>query len=111
MINFYPAFIDRDYARRNARKEKGIQPPPASEIVDHIEHAVAVAGIDHVGLGSDFDGIPAVPRGMEDAGKLPFITYELLRRGHPESDIKKILGENILRVMAENESRRKGAAQ
>ncbi|HEY6332946.1 MAG TPA: membrane dipeptidase [Blastocatellia bacterium] len=64
-----------------------------------------VAGIDHVGLGSDFDGVPfnALPEGMEDISKLPNITYELMKRGYSDSDIKKILGENILRVMTEVE--------
>jgi membrane dipeptidase len=68
------------------------------EIVDHIEHAVKVAGIDHVGLGSDFDGA-IMPLGMEDASKLPKITGELLKRGHSERDVTKILGGNLLRVM------------
>ena len=68
------------------------------EIVDHIEHAVKVAGIDHVGLGSDFDGA-IMPLGMEDASKLPKITGELLKRGYSERDVTKILGGNLLRVM------------
>ena len=71
------------------------------EIVDHIEHAVKVAGIDHVGLGSDFDGA-IIPLGMEDASKLPKITGELLKRGHSERDVTKILGGNLLRVMEQN---------
>jgi len=69
-----------------------------TEIVDHIEHVVKVAGIDHVGLGSDFDGA-IMPLGMEDASKLPKITGELLRRGYSERDVTKILGGNVLRVM------------
>ena len=68
------------------------------EIVDHIEHAVKVAGVDHVGLGSDFDGA-IMPLGMEDASKLPKITGELLKRGYAERDVTKILGGNLLRVM------------
>jgi len=71
-------------------------------ILDHIEHAVKVAGIDHVGLGSDFDGAN-MPYGMEDASKLPKITEALLKKGYSEDDVKKILGENTLRVMAEVE--------
>jgi membrane dipeptidase len=67
-------------------------------IVDHIEHAVKVAGADHVGLGSDFDGA-AMPAGMEDVARLPKITEELLRRGYTEPEIKGILGENLLRLM------------
>jgi membrane dipeptidase len=68
------------------------------EIIDHIEHVVKVAGIDHVGLGSDFDGA-IMPLGMEDASKLPKITGELLRRGYSERDVTKILGGNLLRVL------------
>ena len=71
-------------------------------IIEHIEHAVRVAGIDHVGLGSDFDGAN-MPFGMEDATKLPKITEALLQKGYSEGDVRKILGENTLRVMTEVE--------
>ena len=71
-----------------------------SKIIEHIDHAVKVAGIDHVGLGSDFDGAN-MPYGMEDAAKLPRITEALLQKGYAESDVKKILGENTLRVMTD----------
>jgi membrane dipeptidase len=73
-----------------------------TKIIEHIDHAVKVAGIDHVGLGSDFDGAN-MPYGMEDATKLPKITEALLQKGYSEGDVKKILGENTLRVMAEAE--------
>jgi membrane dipeptidase len=73
-----------------------------ARIIEHIDHAVKVAGIDHVGLGSDFDGAN-MPYGMEDATKLPKITEALLQKGYSEGDVKKILGENILRVMTEVE--------
>jgi membrane dipeptidase len=73
-----------------------------SKIIEHIDHAVKVAGIDHVGLGSDFDGAN-MPYGMEDATKLPKITEALLQKGYSEGDVKKILGENTLRVMTEVE--------
>jgi len=72
------------------------------KIIDHIDHAVKVAGTDHVGLGSDFDGAP-MPLGMEDASKLPQITDALLKKGYSEPDIEKILGLNILRVMEQVE--------
>ena len=72
------------------------------KIVDHIDHAVKVAGIDHVGLGSDFDGA-TMPLGMEDASKLPAITEALLKRGYSERDVEKILGGNLLRVMEQAE--------
>jgi membrane dipeptidase len=76
---------------------------PASRVVDHIEHIANVAGVDHVCLGSDFDGIPLGPAGLEDVSKFPFITEELSRRGFSPDDIRKILGENVLRVLAANE--------
>ena len=69
-------------------------------IIEHIGHAVKVAGIDHVGLGSDFDGAN-MPFGMEDVSKIPKITEALLRKGYSESDVKKILGENTLRLMTQ----------
>src|SRR4029453_6807387 len=75
------------------------------EIVDHIAHGVRVAGGDHVGLGSDFDGA-IMPLGMEDASKLPKITGELPRRGYSDRDVTKILGGNLLRVMEQTELRR-----
>ena len=71
-------------------------------IVDHIDHAVKLAGADHVGLGSDFDGA-SMPEGMEDASKLPKITEALMRRGYKDADVRKILGGNLLRVMEQNE--------
>src|SRR3981081_975534 len=76
------------------------EPPKVTweKIIEHIDHAVKTAGVDHVGLGSDFDGA-TMPLGMEDASKLPKITDALLNKGYPEADIEKILGGNILRVM------------
>ena len=71
-------------------------------IVDHIDHAVKIAGVDHVGLGSDFDGA-VMPIGMEDVTHIPQITDALLKKGYTESDIRKILGENTLRVLSETE--------
>jgi membrane dipeptidase len=73
-----------------------------AKVIEHIDHAVKVAGVDHVGLGSDFDGAN-MPYGMEDATKLPKITEALLQKGYSEGDVKKILGENTLRVMTEVE--------
>lgn len=70
------------------------------KIVEHIDHAAGVAGVDHVGVGSDFDGA-FMPAGMEDASKFPFITEGLLKRGYGEADIGKILGLNTLRVLAD----------
>src|SRR3989454_5706545 len=73
-----------------------------TKVVDHIDHAVKLAGADHVGLGSDFDGAN-MPYGLEDASKLPKITEALLRKGYSESDIRRILGGNTLRVMEQAE--------
>jgi len=79
--------------------EKGQLPKVTWEkIVEHIDHAVKVAGADHVGLGSDFDGA-TMPLGMDDASMLPKITDALLKKGYSEPDVEKILGGNLLRVM------------
>jgi membrane dipeptidase len=80
-----------------------LPPTPISVLIDHIDHIVKVAGIDHVGLGADFDGADSMPEGAKDVSMFPNITYELLKRGYSESDIRKILGENFLRVFAEAE--------
>ena len=69
------------------------------QVADHIEHIRQVAGVDHVGIGSDFDGITEVPDGLEDVSKFPDLIAELLRRGWTELDVKKVAGLNILRVM------------
>ena len=80
-----------------------LPPLPLSKLIDHIDHIVKVAGIDHVGLGPDFDGANDFPQGARDVSMLPNITYELLKRGYSEPDIRKILGENFLRVFARAE--------
>lgn len=89
----------------NWRKANDPGKTPLSVLIDHIDHVAKVAGIDHVGIGSDFDGVPltGLPEGMEDISKLPNITYELMKRGYSDGDIKKVLGENFLRVMTEVE--------
>ncbi|HXW06115.1 MAG TPA: dipeptidase [Vicinamibacterales bacterium] len=81
-------------------------PAPRATLADaaaHIDHIRKVAGIDHIGLGSDFDGINSVPEGLEDVSTYPTLTAELLRRGYGDDDVKKILGLNVLRVMREAE--------
>ncbi len=85
--------IDREAMASGALPKVGWE-----KIIEHIDHAVKVAGADHVGLGSDFDGA-TMPIGMEDASKLPKITDALLKKGYSEADVEKILGGNILRVM------------
>ena len=80
-----------------------LPPLPISKLIDHIDHIAKVAGIDHVGIGADFDGANDMPEGAQDVSMLPNITYELLKRGYTERDIRKILGGNLLRVLGEAE--------
>ena len=100
-------FPDDENARRSAwRQWLRDNPMPRGDVgtvADHIDHVVKTAGIDHVGLGSDFDGVSTLPHGLEDVSGYPNLTAELLRRGYSESGVKKILGGNILRVMRETE--------
>jgi membrane dipeptidase len=78
--------------------------PPFTVLIDHIDHIAKVAGVDHVGLGSDFDGVSgATPAGMDSAADLPKITQTLLDRGYSAEDIRKILGGNVMRVFREVE--------
>jgi len=111
-INFASAFIDPDFPRYDpsaAEQWPGVGaspvPPPLDHVtpfrrlVDHFEHAVRLVGPDHVGIGSDFDGVLMLPSGMEDCSNLPRLTAELMARGFKEADLRKILGENVLRVM------------
>ena len=128
MVNFYDGFLDgrkAELAMRTRVKQEELNKQfpndpqrvrdeitrftesnnpgktPLSVLIDHIDHIAKVAGIDHVGIGSDFDGVPltGVPEGMEDISKLPSITVELMKRGYSDGDIRKVLGENFLRVM------------
>jgi membrane dipeptidase len=130
MVTFVPGFISTDVANYNRVAQAQLQkfrtqfpndekaaneelsrwrqtnPEPRATLVqvaDHIDHIKKVAGIDHIGLGGDFDGITSVPVGLEDTSKYPALTAELLRRGHSDEDVRKILGKNILRVMREAE--------
>ena len=88
------------WAEASALWKSGMPPaPPIGALIDHIDHFVKIAGIDHVGLGSDYDGAGSFPQGMENASGYPLITYHLLKRGYSVGDVKKILGENFLRFM------------
>ena len=78
--------------------------PSYKRIIDHIDHAVSIAGVDHVGIGSDFDGINVTPEGLEDVSKMPVVFEEMRMRGYSESDIQKIAGLNFMRVMKTVES-------
>lgn len=126
MITFVPGFISQavaDHATRMAEAQQAARaqfpnndayvgaamerwraenPEPRAtlaQVADHIDHVRKVAGIDHIGIGGDFDGISTVVQGLEDVSTYPDLTAELLRRGYTDQDIKKILGQNILRVM------------
>jgi membrane dipeptidase len=95
--------IEAEKLTREAMEAGKLPKVDYTEIIAHIDHAVKLVGADHVGLGSDFDGAN-MPYGMEDASHLPKITDALLKKGHSESDVRKILGENTLRVMEQVEA-------
>ena len=99
MVNFFTGFVlpkkQLDVDQR-ARGDFRI-------VVDHIEHIIKVAGIDHVGIGSDYDGIPRLPRGLDDVSCYPSITQEMLNRGYNREEIHKVLGGNALRVLRQAE--------
>jgi membrane dipeptidase len=104
LTGLFPA--DAAGVRRSVDEWSRAHPSPVarlSDVADHIDHIRQVAGVEHIGLGGDFDGITAVPQGLEDVSTYPSLTAELLRRGYKEEDVKKILGQNVLRVMRETE--------
>ena len=124
MVNFYSGFIAPDAVTlRRAREKKKGEPEAAGkpekevdeviakwdlehpmprgsihDVIDHIDHLVKNCGIDHVGIGSDFDGIGTVPKQLEDVSTYPLITQEMLNRGYSEEDIHKVMGQNVMRV-------------
>jgi len=83
--------------------EKKVPRPPLSDLIDHIDHMVKIAGVDHVGIGSDFDGIDCSPQGIDSVADLPKITQALVQRGYSSQDIHKILGGNLMRVFEDVE--------
>jgi membrane dipeptidase len=136
MVTFVPSFVAAEGAEFNrvfwaeAREVRAKHPedpeavraamdvwfevnpgPPAnvSDVADHIDHVREVAGIDHIGIGSDFDGAPTMPEGLENVSRYPALFEELARRGYPDEDLMKIAGRNLLRVMRDVE--RTGARQ
>jgi membrane dipeptidase len=124
MVTFVPAFVSPEVAAWDARLQeqwKGVKasvsdtaqqhklveewiathPAPRAtlkQVADHIEHVRKVAGVDHVGIGSDFDGIDTTPEGLEDTSKFPELFAELIRRGWSDADLKKLAGQNLLRA-------------
>ena len=99
----YPDPRQRQAAWQVWKKENPFPTGSVHHVVDHIEHVIKVAGIDHVGLGSDFDGITSTPRQLEDVSCYPYITQELLNRGYRKDDVLKVLGLNALRVLRQAE--------
>ena len=92
------------YLAMKYHKEAKLIQAPVSLLVDHIDYIVKLIGINHVGIGSDYDGIEAPPRNMDDVSTYPVLTKELVDRGYSESDVRKILGENFIRVLKANEA-------
>jgi membrane dipeptidase len=96
-----------DFTRVEKEHEAVAGPKPKAtlkEVADHIEHAVRVAGVDHVGLGSDFAGLPVMPEGLEDVSRYPHLIAELVRRGWKDEDLKKLAGLNLVRALTQAES-------
>jgi membrane dipeptidase len=109
MVTFVPGFISQavaDYDARPAAERANVPAPKATlaQVADHIDHIRKVAGIDHIGLGGDFDGISSVIVGLEDVSTYPALSAELLKRGYTDEDVKKIVGLNVLRVMRQVET-------
>jgi membrane dipeptidase len=91
-----------DWAMANYPEEASELRPPLALLLDHLDHIVKLVGVDYVGLGSDFDGVSSTPQQLDSVADMPVITRELLARGYSEADIKKILGENFMRVFRAN---------
>ena len=127
-VNFYSGFLDPSYETRlkdlyvgkfgdkgdttlstwsmYEKLPKELQrqaDAPLSKLLDHIDYLVKKVGIDHVAVGSDFDGIESSPQGLEDVSKFPLLTKALLERGYTKTDVAKIMGQNFLRILKENE--------
>jgi len=128
-VNFYSEFLDSDYPKRVkelyfkshkkdsinrkysvgkmyaalSSKEKHLASTPFENVLEHIDHLVDKVGIDHVAIGSDFDGIESPPQELEDVSKFPVLTKALLQRGYSREDVAKIMGLNFLRLLKENE--------
>lgn len=127
-VNFYSQFLDsgyservhrlyKKYAGKNAKTKLGITSKylalpaalrqqadaPLSSLIAHIDYLVKMVGVDHVAIGSDFDGIESSPQGLEDVSKFPILTKALLAHGYSVADLEKIMGQNFLRVLKENE--------
>ena len=129
MVNFFSGFIEPESARRMStmfdvtrelkakfpneedyrserlkwRKANPILPGTVHDLVDHIDHIAKMAGVDCVGIGSDYDGVSTLPKQLEDVSTYPVLTQELLNRGYSKDDIHKIMSGNIMRVISDAE--------
>ncbi len=105
MVTFLPAYVSQEVADDRLRRKQGkpaATPPPRAtlaQVADHIEHVRRIAGVDHVGIGGDFDGMSSAPLGLEDVSKYPQLFAELARRGWTDTDLEKLAGRNLLRVL------------
>lgn len=99
----YPDEKESQKALEEWSKVNPIDPGTIHDVLDHLDHIIRIAGVDHVGLGSDFDGVDMLPSQLQDVSTFPLITQGLLDRGHSPSDIRKIMGENTLRVLRDAE--------
>lgn len=97
-----PYFADLYLFDKYAEEVKALR-PPLSKLIDHLDYIVKLAGVDHVGMGSDFDGINSAPQQLDDVTGFPLITAELVKRGYSKKDIEKILGGNFIRLLKANE--------
>ena len=96
-INFYPVFLDGSFHEEDMHTAPR---PSYKRIVDHIDHVVSLVGIEHVGIGSDFDGIDVAPEGLENISMMPKVFEEMRRRGYSENDIAKVASENFLNALS-----------
>jgi membrane dipeptidase len=98
-----PAVALQAYVATERQWAEKLKRPPFKSLIDHIDHVAKVAGVDHVGLGSDFDGVTSLPEGIDSVADLPRITEALLERGYTPEQVHKILGGNFMRVFREAE--------
>ena len=110
-MNFSPLFVDPDFPDPKLVQQRidggltlhealGDYAAPLSRVVDHFDHAIGLVGYEHVGIGSDFDGVATLPDGLQDCSQMPGLISALMDRGHKQADLDNVLGNNLLRVMA-----------
>ena len=105
-VNPEPYFANEYLFKKYPEEVKSLR-PPLSMLLDHLDYIVKMIGVDHVGIGSDFDGINSAPQEMDDVTNMPFFTKELMKRGYSKKDIRKILGTNFLRIFEANAMKEK----